>query len=446
MKYSLASIYQNDTCLSFEELEELSSYADFSQNTRQQYWYADGNPTTRQLHVLRGVFSTQDINELIGVIRFDIPEHSFRSMLDNALLTESTSAFLVNGTGTTVGTSKSGHPERNVEIAEKILSLRDGNFSGETWNSLPLDGEEYLIGSGSIADSEWTLFIFIPYRDILQMSSRPARKLFTVFFATLPFTLFLAFFVSRSATKRIQRLIGKTEKVVEGDFSVTLDPENRDEIGRLIESFNFMVSRIEELIEEKYRLGIEVKQLELRALQAQINPHFLYNTLDLINWKSMKYGAEEIRQLVYALSKFYKLSLSGGNDTVTLADELDHVRNYVRIQNMRYENAISLRIDIPGHFLEVRVPKLILQPLVENSILHGIMQKETGKGVISITADTEGDDLLIRTEDDGVGMSEDTVRKILNGEIATKDHHGYGVRNICERIRPEFRSAVRALL
>jgi two-component system sensor histidine kinase YesM len=252
----------------------------------------------------------------------------------------------------------------------------------------------------------------------------------------------LAFFVSRSATKRIKGLILRMDRVVQGDFSVTLDPGNKDEIGQLTERFNFMIAEVEQLMEEKYGLGKEVKNLELKALQAQINPHFLYNTLDLINWMSVRHNAEDIRTLVTALSRFYKLSLGKGEDTVPLQDELEHARTYVEIQNMRYENAIELVIDTPPDLKECRVLKLVLQPLVENSIFHGIMLKKEERGVIRITGERVETDLFLFVEDDGVGMSDERLAQILTSGVSSSDHHGYGVRNIHERLQlnygPEF--------
>src|SRR5208337_1776534 len=272
----------------------------------------------------------------------------------------------------------------------------------------------YLVGTEAIEGTDWVLMLVLPNRDIVRLSARPAQKMLFVFAFMTPLTLFLAFFVSRSATKRIKGLISRMDRVVQGDFSITLDPGNRDEIGQLTERFNFMIAEVEQLIEEKYRLGKEVKNLELKALQAQINPHFLYNTLDLINWMSVRHNAGEIRTLVTALSRFYKLSLGRGEDTVLLRDELEHARTYVEIQNMRYENSIELAIDAPPDILECRVLKLVLQPLVENAIFHGIMMKKEERGIIRTTGERTDGGLLLSVVDDGVGMSEEKARRILS--------------------------------
>jgi two-component system sensor histidine kinase YesM len=312
------------------------------------------------------------------------------------------------------------------------------DFSSETWETTSHGGRTYLVGTQAIANTDWTLMLLLPRRDIVRMSARPVQQMLLAFLAVIPLMLLFAFFASRSATRRIETLIAEMDRVVDGDFSASLDPRNRDEIGRMTVSFNLMVRELGELVEEKYRLGQEVKHLELKALQAQINPHFLYNTLDLINWMSLRYEAHEIRALVNALSRFYKLSLGGGEETVRVRDEIEHVKSYVQIQNMRYEDAVELVVDVPEELAERSLLKLVVQPLVENAISHGIMHKKEERGTIRISARMDGGALLLCVADDGVGMSPQMIRRVLSGAHRTDGHHGYGVRNIHERLRLKY--------
>jgi len=177
--------------------------------------------------------------------------------------------------------------------------------------------------------------------------------------------------------------------------------------------------------------------MELKALQAQINPHFLYNTLDMANWLAMKYNAEDIRVLISSLSDFYKLSLSNGEDFISVRNEIEHVSAYVRIQNMRFRDKIDLRVDVPEELMDYRTLKLLLQPLVENAILHGIMEKITQTGTIWIRGKMDGDTIELIVEDDGIGMDDDTVRGILDGTLKKKIG-GYGMRNIHNRLELIF--------
>ena len=308
----------------------------------------------------------------------------------------------------------------------------------EFWGTAVVDGRKYQFGSTLVASSDWTFVLAVPEQDVARMSARPAQLMLIVFLVMSPLPAFLAFFVSRSATRRIQTLIGTMDRVVAGDFSVKLDPGDKDEFGQLTERFNYMTLEIEQLLDQKFVLGKEVKNLELRALQAQINPHFLYNTLDLINWMAVRCGSEEIAGVVNSLSRFYRLSLSGGEDTVALSEELEHARTYVAIQNMRYEDKIALHVQIPQAFMDRPILKLVIQPLVENSIFHGIMAKPDERGAIWIEARRDEDDIVIHVRDDGIGVEEAEIESILVGTHTSGDHHGYGVRNIHERLELNY--------
>jgi two-component system sensor histidine kinase YesM len=439
MKYGLASIFQNETFIPLAREQNATWYRRLLRNERRIYWYADGTGGgSRLLHAARSVLNSQNIQEITGIIQFDISRNMLLPTLGNAILTESSFAVLVNGDGEVVDSSGPTSPDTSGAAWTRLSALRRGDFASESWDSVAIGPGSWLVGTQAIEGTDWVLVLALPTRDIVRLSARPALKMLLVFASMTPLTLFLAFFVSRSATKRIKGLILRMDRVVKGDFSVALDPGNRDEIGQLTERFNFMISEVEQLIEEKYRLGKEVKNLEIKALQAQINPHFLYNTLDLINWMSVRHNTAEIRTLVTALSRFYKLSLGGGEDSVPLRDELEHARTYVQIQNMRFENSIQLFIDTPPDMLECPVLKLVLQPIVENSILHGIMMKKDERGVIRINGERANGDLLLFVEDDGVGMSESRMHQILSRGAVSSDRHGYGVRNIHERLQLNY--------
>jgi two-component system sensor histidine kinase YesM len=441
MAYGLASVFQNDTFISLAKVQDAAWYRRLLRNERRIYWYADNaapDGGARLIHAVRSVLNSQNIQELTGVVQFDISPTMLRATLGDASLTESSFALLVNADGEVIDSTGSATAGDAASFWGKASALRRGEFGTESWDTITIARSAYLVGTQSIEGTDWVLMLVLPTRDIVRLSTRPAQKMLIVFASMTPLTLFLAFFASRSATKRIKGLISRMDRVVQGDFSVTLDPGNKDEIGQLTERFNFMIAEVEQLMEEKYSLGKEVKNLELKALQAQINPHFLYNTLDLINWMSVRHNAEEIRTLVTALSRFYKLSLGRGEDTVPLREELEHARTYVQIQNMRYENTIELVIDTPPDMDECRVLKLVLQPLVENSIFHGIMMKKEERGVIRITGARADGDLLLFVEDDGVGMSPERLDQILARGAVSSDRHGYGVRNIHERLQLNY--------
>jgi two-component system, sensor histidine kinase YesM len=442
MKYGLASIFQNDIYAPLAAAQKETWFLHALTADQRLYWYLgeSSQPGSHDpvLHAVRGVFGSQNLTELTGIIQFDIPLARFSSILSNAILTESSQAVLVNADGKLISCAGAEAAASYPAIWDAIRSLRQGDLAGASWQTIPARRGKVLVGSQAVASTDWTLLMILPYRDIVRLSARPARQMAFVLLLIIPLTLVLAFFVSRSATRRIQNLIAEMNKVVQGDFAVSLEHGTNDEIGQLSRRFAFMISEVEHLLEEKYRLGKEVKQRELAALQAQINPHFLYNTLDLINWMAIRHGAGEIRGLVSALSRFYRLSLGKGEDTVTLREELDHARTYVEIQNMRYGNAVKLLVDVPDSLLDCHILKLVIQPLVENAILHGIMHTDNETGIVRIRGQRMSEALEVLVEDDGVGMQQQKVEEVLSGNAPSDDHHGYGVRNIHARLKLNY--------
>jgi len=290
----------------------------------------------------------------------------------------------------------------------------------------------------------WTLVTAIPNHDIGAFGDQVRNLLLAVLAVMLPLMVPLSLWAANSSTRRLELLLSGVRRVGEGGFDVELPENGNDEFGELTRNFNFMVARIRDLVQDQYRLGAEVKNLELRALQAQINPHFLYNTLDLINGLALGAGQTRIAETTLALSKFYRLTLSGGAETLALSKEFTHAETYVKIQNLRFEEAVTLVVNLEPRWGSYPVLKMILQPLVENAILHGILEKPEGKGTIFLRGQTVmvGTQpwLGLEVEDDGVGIDDATLANLLSGERLTNgtEGHGYGVFNIDRRLRLRY--------
>ena len=205
-----------------------------------------------------------------------------------------------------------------------------------------------------------------------------------------------------------------------------------------------MLTKISQLVDEQYQNGKRIKELELISLQAQINPHFLYNTLDLIKWRALRNHDEETKELINALSSYYRLSLSKGKDMVTVASELDHIRAYVFIQNKRFDNGITLDIQIDDCYLNYPLPKLILQPIVENAILHGILELPEPSGTITIRAKCSAQFFELSIQDNGVGIPPDALTchdtDSDENKIPAIIRTGYGLNNVNNRIQLAFGS------
>ena len=236
----------------------------------------------------------------------------------------------------------------------------------------------------------------------------------------------IAWLLTRSVTVPVTRLSGAMRRFGAGEFEARIGDAAHDEIGMLCREFDDMAGRVCRLTEQLCEARAKEKEAVYTALQAQINPHFLYNTLDMISW--MGYGASnaDICKVVASLSDFFRLSLNKGEDSFTLADELNHVKSYITIQEYRMRH-IQFRLEAPRELLNLRVPKLMVQPLVENAILHGLRPRNY-RGHITISCALEQAYLVIRVMDDGVGFDE----KLL-GE-RTEKSTSYGLKNIRQRL------------
>ena len=215
--------------------------------------------------------------------------------------------------------------------------------------------------------------------------------------------------------------------------------DNVDEITELGMSFNIMIGKIKELLDSKIKEQENLKRAELRALQAQINPHFLYNTLDTIIWMAESKKTDQVVEIVSALSNFFRISLSKGMDWITISEEVERIRSYLTIQKMRYHDILDFKIEVDDDVAENTILKLILQPLVENALYHGIKNKRQG-GTISVRARRNGEDeVLLEVKDDGIGFTAEKLTQ-LRAELEDdagdiKLESGFGIGNVNKRIR-----------
>lgn len=263
--------------------------------------------------------------------------------------------------------------------------------------------------------------------------------LIVAFGALFVLLLFLSYFIPLSITRPILRLEKVTKQVAEGDLSVRSDVENGAEVRALSESLNTMIDKINDLLEQVTTEQIRLRKAEFELLQAQINPHFLYNTLDTIIWLAEAGEQKKVVAMVGSLSEFFRSTLSRGKDIVTLKDELQHVRSYLEIQQVRYQDILQYEIEVPEEMYACRLPKITIQPLVENALYHGIKNKR-GVGRIRITCCRTEYGCKLKVVDNGIGITRERLAQvqdgILNKVMTGKDI--YGLYNVNERIRLNF--------
>jgi two-component system sensor histidine kinase YesM len=312
--------------------------------------------------------------------------------------------------------------------------------------------ESYLISYREMGVAPWKIISFKSEKVLLRKLNRIGVYIAILTIPSLVISLIFALFLSKSITQPLASLEKTIHKVTRRDFEVKFDYDYKDEVGQLGQSFNFMVGEIKELIgrlnssirelraeKEKVKTEQSLKRrAELKALQAQINPHFLYNTLDSIHWMADKIGAGDISRMTTALATMFRTGLNKGKEFIPIRDELENVRSYLVIQKMRYGNKFDYRIDFAPDLLSLMTIKLILQPIVENAIYHGIKEKE-GAGSLEITGRRVNSDrdIEIHIKDDGIGINPMKL-ELLNRRFesgAANEGEGYGIFNVNERIR-----------
>ncbi|MBP3579142.1 MAG: sensor histidine kinase [Lachnospiraceae bacterium] len=294
-----------------------------------------------------------------------------------------------------------------------------------------------------------TIFQYISYETReMQQSHREYQQFFQklIWFSVsasvliLGLTIFLSYQIPRSITRPLQKLNEVTEQVAGGNLSVRSDVHTGDEVGVLSESLNTMIDKINELLAQVTTEQVRLRKAEFELLQSQINPHFLYNTLDAIIWLAEAGEQKKVVSMVRSLSEFFRTSLNRGKDIIPLKEELQHVRSYLEIQQVRYQDILNYEINVPEEELgRYMIPKITIQPLVENALYHGIKNKR-GSGKIEIRGRKQEEMLVIEIEDNGIGISKERLWQVKDG-IQKKVLTGkdiYGLYNVNERIRLNF--------
>lgn len=387
------------------------------------------NPV-RVITMLRPIRTTDGSARQICVEQISAPVEAFLQVLSYANTTTGSITYLVNEHEEQIATTNADAPCS----VDSQTPIGDGS-----WFKTVMNGKPYYMLQRSVPKARWTLTLLIPEADIRAQGNYLSAIVFMLTLMILVSVVLVAYLLANSYTTRLRNLNARIQKVRSGELVVEHNRDaGHDEISELFESFNEMTEELQKLMQAQYRSGKAVKAAELRALQAQINPHFLYNTLDLINWEAFEHDAPEISEIAQNLAKFYHVSLNKGRPSVTIREELEHVRAYVDIENRHFDGNIFLYIDVPEEIQALGCLNIILQPLVENSIMHGIA-KDLSRGECSIwiSARREGGDVLFTVTDDGPGMTEQQIQEMFT-KNTTRRASGYGVKNIRSRLQLSF--------
>ena len=386
------------------------------------------------LSVVTLIRSRKDITRILGVVSVDVLKSDLIDILQRNNYAEQSAAYLVDENLNIVCGANSTFPVSEADLAAQLQQMRDtfGASSGVSTAGNAVYGLSAPIFDG------WRIFTVASMGNLLSpvLDLRDQMILLTVIISIIAFCL--SYLYARYSTRRIKTLAEQVRRVENGDLSVSCIVDSEDEIGELQNSFNFMVRRISLLVDERYNLGKNLKDMELRALQAQINPHFLYNTLDMIAWKAMASGNQETVDIVVKLARFYRLSLSNGSDFLPLSDEVEHVRLFVELTNLCRSRNVQLITEVAPNIADYPIMKLILQPIVENSLFHGLYELSDREGVIRLTAEQIGSYVQIQIADNGVGIEKSKLAELLAKKerpVVNTKRGGYGIGNILERLR-----------
>lgn len=366
-----------------------------------------------------------------------ISRSMFEELLNLSTLSSYTSCYCINSAGNIIFGSNRVDSE-DMLILQQWMESRE-RISSESCpvQEVKAGKHKYFAGYSSVKNTDLKVIYIYAFSDVsLQNMLTSIRQLGMIFLCILPFIFLFSTYISRHITKPLERLKATMLAVSEGNFDIPVLPGTKDEeTNSLTKCFNYMLTRISGLLEEQYLNGQRLKEFELQALQAQINPHFLYNTLDLIKWSAIRNKDEKTQTIITALSNFYRTGLSKGEALIPLETEISHIQSYVQIQNMRFDDCITLELEIPEECLLCLIPKLTLQPIIENAIAHGILESENAEGRISIYGFLQEELLNLKITDNGCGMDTETIQKLLQPPEKGAPRRSYGIYNVNQRIR-----------
>ncbi len=432
--FKTPNFYTNEhvNFFAYSELRDEPWLAEMERNNGAVTWigarkqtYSDGTEE-RVLTCARLMKRTGDISAVTGALLIDVKYENIYRILEETRISDQEQIFLFNESGTRMlgGTEASGTEGRQ----DRLLTMGEGVEKEK--------GQYYMVRE--MPRSGWRIGVVLPEQAVTATGAENNR-FFNVILLAMIFVLFMLVFfgmfgyLMMRVNWRIKRIVQKLER--EGIENIgAREPAEQSEVYQLENHIDRMIAKAKDLMQETFAARLEKQEAELRSLQAQINPHFLYNTLDNISWMAVRANAPDICGMIQTLSQYFRLSLSGGKDIVTVEDELELARVYIEIQNSRFRGIIAADIEVPASMRACSIPKLTLQPLLENAVIHGLQPKDDKAWRLRIRGEEQGDTLLFYVEDNGVGMTEEKVESLLRFQPGPGGH-GYGLYNVNKRLQ-----------
>lgn len=413
---------QNDV-MSSKVVENKEWYKKTIQQNGRLYWYINDDFGKQMISVSRLVFDIKNFAKPIAVISVDMDMSKVASVVSDIHLGKTGKVYLVDDKGKLIYSEDKSFLYR---YTTKLYNSSAGS------DFVTINGNKIMVIYNTLPQNGWKLVGMVSMAELNEKAEMIRNFIYLTALLSLVIAALISLYFSYSISQPIIKLATEMKKVEKGNFNISVEENWGGEIGVLYSSFNYMIKRINELIHEVYLSKIKEKDAELKALQAQINPHFLYNTLDTVNWLAVKHNVPEISKIVNSLASILRYSINKGNDVTTVENELKHVESYITIQKIRFKDKFEVSFNIDKRVLHYKTIKLILQPLVENAIIHGIETYE-GKGKILINGYLDGEKIVFEVINNGNPIDLDLVNKLLDSPADDKD--SYGIQNVNERIK-----------
>lgn len=371
--------------------------------------------------------------EKLGVLLVDLNYSVINDICNKIKLGNRGYVFIVDAQGNIVY-----HPDQQminnnqkIELISQVMRTPGSSF-------VTSEGENSRMYTIKTSQSTGWKIVGVTYVDEL-VSNKHELQTYTFFggIGFLIIAVLLSFIISLRISRPIKHLESSMKEVEKGNFDIQVDIQSSNEIGHLSNRFNRMTTEIKELMLQNVKEQELKRKSELQVLQAQINPHFLYNTLDSIIWMSETGKSKEVTHMTASLAKLFRLSISKGQEFISISNEIEHIKSYLTIQKMRYKSKLDFEINVDKSILSYKVIKIILQPLVENAIYHGIRNME-GIGHIQINGTRKENRILLQVIDNGIGMTKEDIQNMYQKDRTSENGSGIGVQNVETRIKLHF--------
>lgn len=423
---------------SYSHIGELHSWAQKAGG--KPVWYvSEKDGKVSGIYITKIIYDINEIKQEIGLLVFKVNEQYLSEVLNNYVSSAKQNVSLFNGSGQEVYSYKPFEVNYGMPVDLFIKTTPDASA-----REVKIGNDVVYCLYDTIKPDNWKLVMGISSNVLLKDVRDIARFILILCAATLPICIILVNFLYMDIVKPLNLLIKRMRQVERGAIGATIENKRSDEFGFVYGTFNKMSLEIKNLINTVYKKQIATKDAEIKALQAQINPHFLYNTLDSINWKAKINGVNEISEMVSALSSIIEANLNRNNENfVTLDKEIEYINNYYLLLQKRFGKKIRLVTDISEDVRNCTIPKLIIQPIIENAVHHGLEMK-VGNGIINLTIHKDESKIFIKVSDDGIGIDENTLFRLRQSMLKSLDTDtdsdkvtgsGIGIINVHKRIR-----------